>query len=65
MIVAEQPNNAGEAPVNLLTTHMTSNHIYLFTTHMTRNKEIAIGAVVVVAIIAAGVWLARRRRTRT
>jgi hypothetical protein len=64
MIVAEQPNKAGEAPVNRLTIYLADDHVYLFTTHMTRNKEIAIAAVVVVAIVAVGVWLVRRRRTR-
>lgn len=50
--------------MHLLTSYMTGDHLYLFTTHLTRNKEIAIAAVVVVAIVAVGVWFMMRRRTR-
>jgi hypothetical protein len=64
MIVGEQPENAGEAPMNLFAIHMNHQYIYLFTTHLTRNKEIAIAVVVVVAIVVVGFWLMRRRRTR-
>jgi hypothetical protein len=44
--------------------HLLTDHLYLFTTHLTPRKEIAIAAVVVVAILAAGFWLVRRRRSQ-
>jgi hypothetical protein len=44
--------------------HMTNHQLYLFSTHMTKNKEIAIAAVVVVAVVAVGFWMMRRRRSQ-
>jgi hypothetical protein len=50
--------------MHLLSTYMSGGHLFLFTTHITRNKEIAIAAVVVVAIAAVAFWFMRRRSSR-
>jgi hypothetical protein len=43
---------------------MSGDSLFLFSTHMTLRKEIAIAAVVVVAIVGVAFWFMRRRRTR-
>jgi hypothetical protein len=47
--------------MHLVTPELTVG-IFLFSTHITRNKIIAIVAVAVVVVVAAGIWLVRRRR---